>query len=219
VKYKFIAIEGNIGAGKTTLASLLSKEFGGNLILEQFRENPFLAKFYEEPDKFAFQLEMTFLLERYKQLSELQNTPLLFSNFTVSDYIFTKCLLFSKINLSKEDYYLFYNFYEVINKKLPKPEIVFYLHADTQQLLDNIKKRGRPYEQSITKHYLNKIERMYMEHFKQTKNLKVVVVNVTNIDWVTNIFLYKRLLYLFDKEYPVGISYVDILESKETTLL
>lgn len=219
MRYKFIAIEGNIGAGKTTLADLLSKEFGGNLILEQFRENPFLAKFYDDPDKYAFQLEMTFLLERYKQLNELKNTPLLFSNFTVSDYIFTKCLLFSKINLSKEDYYLFYNFYEVINKKLPKPEIIFYLHADTQQLIDNIKKRGRPYEQNISKHYLNKIERMYMEHFKQSKNLKVVVVNVTNIDWVTNIFLFKKLLHIFDKEYPIGISYEDIVESRESTLL
>ena len=165
--YKFIGIEGNIGAGKTTLANLLSEEFNGQLILEAFEDNPYLPKFYENNSKYALQVEISFLIERYQQLTQIFSEPNIFSNFTVSDYMLQKCLLFAKVNLSKQEYKLYKHFFDQINKKLPKPEIIFYLHAETDQLIRNIKKRGREYEQNISRIYLNRLERMYFEFFKQ----------------------------------------------------
>lgn len=210
MKYRYVTIEGNIGAGKTTLASLLAKEYGGKIIKEQFRENPYLAKFYEDKERYAFQLEMSFLLERYAQLNKVLSEPHIFDQFVVSDYMFTKSLLFAKINLSREEHQLFRHLFDLISKKLPKPDLIFYLHADTQQLLDNIKKRGRSYEQMITKPYLNKIERMYMEYFKQMPDQKIVVVNVKNTDWVSNVFMFQHLLELFDNDYKQGINVVNL---------
>ena len=208
--YRFVCIEGNIGAGKTTLAKLLAEEFGGSIILEKFDDNPYLSKFYEEPEKFALQLEVSFLLERYQQLNRILSEPNIFSNFSVTDYMFEKCLLFAKINLNKTDYQLYRHFFHLVSKKIPKPDIIFYLHADPTQLAKNIKERGRSYEQGISKVYLNRIERMYFEYFKQNHDFKVVVVYVNNIDWVSNAFAYKQLLGLFDKEYKNGINFVNL---------
>lgn len=207
--YKFITIEGNIGAGKTTLAKLLTEEYGGQIILERF-DNPFLSKFYEEPNKYAFQLEMSFLLERYQQLHRFFSTPDIFSRFTVSDYMFTKSLLFAKINLSSEEYTLYRHFFHLINKKLPDPDVIFYLHAESDALMRNIRKRGRPYEQGISRQYLQKIEKMYFEYFKQLPEQKVVVINVNDIDWVSDVFAYKELLSLFEMQYKPGINVVDL---------
>ncbi len=208
--YKLITIEGNIGAGKTTLASLLAEEFKGQLILEAFEENPYLPKFYENNSKYALQLEMSFLIERYQQLTRIFSEPNIFSNFTVTDYMLKKCLLFSKVNLSKQEFKLYKQFFDQIYKKLPKPEIVFYLHADTDQLMRNIKKRGREYEQNMSRIYLNRLEKMYFEFFKQNPENKYVIIDVNNIDWVSNVFAYKQLLKLFDKEYAVGMNYVKL---------
>jgi deoxyadenosine/deoxycytidine kinase len=208
--YKLITIEGNIGAGKTTLASLLAEEFKGQLILEAFEENPYLPKFYENNSKYALQLEMSFLIERYQQLTRIFSEPNIFSNFTVTDYMLKKCLLFSKVNLSKQEFKLYKQFFDQIYKKLPKPEIVFYLHADTDQLMRNIKKRGREYEQNMSRIYLNRLERMYFEFFKQNPENKYVIIDVNNIDWVSNVFAYKQLLKLFDREYNVGMNYVKL---------
>lgn len=208
--YRFVSIEGNIGAGKTTLAKLLAEEFGGTLILEKFEENPYLPKFYDEPEKYALQLEVSFLLDRYKQLNKLLSEPNIFSNFSVTDYMFEKCLLFAKINLTKADHQLYKHFFHQVTKKIPKPDIVFYLHADSIQLIKNIKERGRVYEQGISKVYLNRIEKMYFEYFKQNREMKVVIVDVNNIDWVSNAFAYKQLLMLFDKTYNNGINFVKL---------
>jgi len=210
LKYRYITIEGNIGAGKTTLASLLSKEYGGTIILEQFRENPYLAKFYEDPERYAFQLEMSFMLERYQQLNKVLSEPQIFEQFVVSDYMFTKSLLFAKINLTREEHQLFRHLFDLIWKKLPQPDVIFYLHADSQHLLDNIKNRGRHYEQGINKHYLNKIERMYFEYFKQMPGQKIAVINVNDMDWVSDVFVFEQLLGLFDREYKEGINIVDL---------
>ena len=210
MKYRYVTIEGNIGAGKTTLASLLAKEFGGRMILEQFRENPYLAKFYEDKERYAFQLEMSFLLERYQQLNRILSEPHIFEQFVVSDYMFTKSLLFAKINLSREEHQLFRHLFDLINKKLPTPDVIFYLHADSANLLENIKKRGRPYEKVINKHYLNKIERMYFEYFKQMPEQKIVIVNVNNLDWVTNVFVFQHLLDLFERDYKTGVNIVNL---------
>ncbi len=210
MKYRYVTIEGNIGAGKTTLADLLAKEYGGQIILEQFRNNPYLEKFYEDKERYAFQLEMSFMLERYKQINKILSQPHIFDQFVASDYMFTKSLLFAKINLSREEHQLFRHLFDVIYKKLPKPDLIFYLHADAQHLLENIKKRGRSYEQAITKPYLNKIERMYMQYFKQMPDQKIVVVNVKNTNWVSNVFVFQQLLELFDNNYKEGITIVDL---------
>ena len=210
MRYRYVTIEGNIGAGKTTLADLLAQEYGGKIIREQFRDNPYLAKFYEDKEKYAFQLEMSFMLERYQQLNKVLSEPHIFDQFVVSDYMFTKSLLFAKINLSREEHQLFRHLFDLIYKKLPKPDLIFYLHADTAHLLDNVKKRGRTYEQVITKPYLNRIEKMYMEYFKQMLEQKIVVVNVKNTSWVSNVFVFKQLLELFDREYELGINIVNL---------
>lgn len=208
--YKYIAIEGNIGAGKTTLAQLLAETMGGRLILEQFDENPFLPKFYKEPQRFALQVEMAFLIDRYKQLNSILSEPNIFAQFTVADYMLAKSLLFSKINLPPGDYKLYSLFFQLIHKKLPKPDAIFYLHSDTEQLQRNIKKRGRPYEQNINRHYLGKIERMYFEYFKQTPSLRVIVIDVNDKDWVSDMYAYQSLLKVIDQPYTAGIHYVKL---------
>lgn len=210
MKYRYITIEGNIGAGKTTLANLLSQEYGGTIILEQFRENPYLAKFYDDPERFAFQLEMSFMLDRYQQLNKILNEPRIFEQFVVSDYMFTKSLLFAKINLTREEHKLYRHLFDLIYQKLPKPDVIFYLHADAAHLLRNIKKRGRTYEKVISKHYLNKIEKIYFEYFKQIPDQKVAIINVNDMDWVGNVFVYDHMLELFDRDYKPGLNIVDM---------
>src|ERR1700749_1997390 len=154
MKYNFITIEGNIGAGKTTLANLLSRHFNARLILEQFTDNPFLPKFYENQQQYAFPLELFFMAERYKQLKELVHTNDLFQHITLSDYLFTKCLLFAKVNLPEQEFRLYQKLFEIIDKQLVQPDILIYLHAPVSKLQQNIKKRNRPYEQSIQDEYL-----------------------------------------------------------------
>jgi deoxyadenosine/deoxycytidine kinase len=143
MKYKFITIEGNIGAGKTTLAHLLSKKLNARLILEEFADNPFLARFYENPDQYAFPLELFFMAERYKQLKDLMHTTDLFQSITVSDYLFTKCLLFAKVNLPSEEFRLYQKLFDIIHQQLLHPDILIYLHAPVKKLKENIKKRKR----------------------------------------------------------------------------
>jgi deoxyguanosine kinase len=208
MQYKYIAIEGNIGAGKTTLARLLTEEHSGRLILEEFEDNPFLPKFYQDQAKYALQLEMSFLIDRYKQLNSVLSEPNIFTSFTVSDYMIAKSLLFAKVNLTPGDYKLYSQFFHLIYKKLPKPEIIFYLHADTEQLQRNIKKRGRSYEQNINRHYLGKIERIYFEFFKQTPGIKVVVIDVNEKDWVSDMYAYQSLLKVFEEEYAPGMNFI-----------
>lgn len=210
MKYRYVSIEGNIGAGKTTLAELLAKEFGGRIILEQFRENPYLEKFYSDKESYALQLEMSFMLDRYQALNKILSEPHIFDHFVVSDYMFARSLLFAKINLKREEHQLLRHLFDVMDKKLPKPELIFYLHLDTANLLDNIKKRGRQYEQVITKPYLNRIERMYFEYFKQMQNQKIVIVNVKNTNWAKDVFVFQHLLELFDRDYKEGVNIVDL---------
>lgn len=208
--YKYIAIEGNIGAGKTTLAQLLSEVYNGKLILEEFDENPYLSKFYENQEKYALQLEMSFLLDRYKQLNSILSEPNIFKDFIIADYMMAKSLLFAKINLNPGDFKLYSTFFDIIQKKLPKPEIIFYLHGDTEQLKKNIQKRGRSYEQNINRFYLGKIERIYFEYFKQNPGLKVVIIDINGKDWVSDMYAYESLLNVFEQHYQTGMNYVTL---------
>src|SRR6476469_729027 len=176
MKYNYVTIEGNIGAGKTTLAHLLSKHYNARLILEQFADNPFLTKFYENPGQYAFPLELFFMAERYKQLKDLLHTEDLFHSVTVSDYLFTKCLLFAKVNLPEQEFHLYQKLFEIIHQQLLHPDILIYLHAPVKKLQENIKKRQRPFEQAIPDNYLFNIQETYTSYIKQ-HNLKTLIVD------------------------------------------
>ena len=209
MKYTFITIEGNIGAGKTTLAHLLSKHFNARLVLEQFADNPFLPKFYESPQQYAFPLELFFMAERFKQLKELIQQKDLFQNITISDYLFTKCLLFAKINLPEDEFRLYQRLFEIIHQQLVQPEILIYLHAPVQKLQQNIKKRNRPYEQKIPDDYLFSIQETYTHYIRQ-HNIKTLFVDVTNADFLGNEAHLNVIINALDKEYPEGSHFISL---------
>jgi deoxyadenosine/deoxycytidine kinase len=185
MNYHFIAIEGNIGAGKTTLAHMLARHFNARLILEQFADNPFLPKFYENPAQNAFPLELFFMAERYKQLKELVYTADLFQSVTISDYLFTKCLLFAKVNLPEQEFRLYQNFFEILQTQVVQPEILIYLHAPVSKLQSNIRKRNRHYERSIPDNYLFNIQEAYTQYIRQ-HNVRTLFIDVTNADFLDN---------------------------------
>jgi len=185
MKYHFITIEGNIGAGKTTLAHLLARYYNARLILEQFADNPFLPKFYENPAQYAFPLELFFMAERYKQLKELVYTGDLFQSFTVSDYLFTKCLLFARVNLPEQEYKLYQGLFEIMHSQLVQPDILIYLHAPVTKLQSNIRKRNRPYEQAIPDEYLLNIQETYTQYIRQ-HNIRTLFIDVSNADFLGN---------------------------------
>ncbi|MEO6844760.1 MAG: deoxynucleoside kinase [Ginsengibacter sp.] len=207
MKYNFITIEGNIGAGKTTLAHLLSKHFNARLILEEFADNPFLPKFYENKQQYAFPLELFFMAERYKQLKELLQTKDMFHNVTISDYLFTKCLLFAKVNLAEEEFLLYQKLFDIINPQLVKPDLLIYLHAPVWKLKENIRKRNRSYEQSIESDYLFQLQETYTQYIKQ-HNIKTLFIDTSNADFIGNEKHLKALLDALDKEYENGQNYL-----------
>jgi deoxyguanosine kinase len=203
MNYHFIAIEGNIGAGKTTLAHLLAKTLNARLILEEFADNPFLPKFYENQQQYAFPLELFFMAERYKQLKELIHTKDLFQSYTVSDYLFTKCLLFAKVNLSEEEFRLYQKFYDIIRPQLVQPDLVIYLHVPVHKLQQNIRKRNRPYEQNIADDYLFRLQETYTHYIRQ-HNMKTLFVDASNADFLRNEKHLKVILEALEKEYDEG---------------
>ena len=203
MNYHFIAIEGNIGAGKTTLAHILSKHLNARLVLEQFADNPFLPKFYESPQQYAFPLELFFMAERYKQLKELIHTKDMFQNITVSDYLFTKCLLFAKVNLSEEEFRLYHKLFEIIRQQLIQPDLLIYLHVPVQKLQKNIRKRNRPYEQSISDEYLFRIQETYTHYIRQ-HNMKTLFIDAANADFLGNEKHLQVIMEALDKDYEEG---------------
>ncbi len=211
MNYHFIAIEGNIGAGKTTLAHLLSKHFNARLILEKFADNPFLAKFYENPQQNAFPLELFFMAERYKQLKELVHTKDLFQHLTVSDYLFTKCLLFAKVNLPEEEFLLYQRLFDIITQQLIQPDLLIYLHAPVSHLQENIRKRGRSYEQRIPDEYLYNIQQTYTHYIKQ-HNIRTLYVDVGKADFLGNEKHLKTIIHALDKDYDMGQHFIALPE-------
>lgn len=185
-KYNYIAIEGNIGAGKTSLANLLSDQYNAKLVLERFADNPFLPKFYEDKERYAFPLEMSFLADRYQQLSDDLAQFDLFKNFIISDYYIFKSLIFAQVTLSKEEYQLYRKMFNLIYKEITKPDLYVYLYQNTDRLLENIKKRGRVYEQNIEAEYLKKIHDGYQNFIKTQENLNLLIIDVSEIDFVNN---------------------------------
>jgi deoxyguanosine kinase len=205
----FLVIEGNIGTGKTTLAQMISSDYNAQLVLEQFGDNPFLEKFYENPRQYAFALEMAFMAERYSQMmNELQNRKL-FTRFAVSDYYFMKSLIFASVTLTDDEYNLYRRFFDIIYARLPKPDLYIYLHKDAQKLKQQITKRGRSFELGIEETYLQKITDGYFRYFKQQHDFPVVIIDTNNIDFVQNKIDYEKLCdVIFKKSYKVGISRV-----------
>ena len=209
MKYNFITIEGNIGAGKTTLASLLSKRFNGRLILEEFADNPFLPKFYENPGQYAFPLELFFMAERYKQLKELIQTKDIFQTVTISDYLFTKCLLFAKVNLPAEEFLLYQKLFDIINPQLLQPELLIYLHCPVNKLQENIKKRNRTFEQSIPADYLFTLQETYIQYIKQ-HNIKTLFIDASNADFLNNETHLQIIIEALENDYTEGQHYLNL---------
>jgi deoxyguanosine kinase len=209
MNYHFITIEGNIGAGKTTLSHLLSKHFNARLILEQFADNPFLPKFYENPQQFAFPLELFFMAERYKQLKDLLQQKDMFQSLTISDYLFTKCLLFAKVNLSEDEFRLYQRIFDIIHQQLVQPDLLIYLHAPVSKLQINIKKRNRSYEQKIPDEYLFSIQETYTNYIRQ-HNIKTLFIDTTNADFLGNERHLQVVLEALEKDYPDGQHYINL---------
>jgi deoxyguanosine kinase len=209
LNYHFITIEGNIGAGKTTLAHLLSKHYNARLILEEFADNPFLPKFYENPGQYAFPLELFFMAERFKQQKEFLQQKDMFQTLTVSDYLFTKCLLFAKVTLPEDEFRLYQRLFEIINQQLIQPEILVYLHAPVNKLQANIKKRNRSYEQNIPDDYLFNIQETYTHYIKQ-HNIKTLFVDVTHADFLHNDKHLQVIIEALEKDYDDGQHYITL---------
>ncbi len=206
MKHRFITVEGNIGAGKTTLTHLLSKQLNARLILEEFADNPFLSKFYENPQQYAFPLELFFMAERYKQLKDMLQTKDMFQSVTVSDYLFTKCLLFAKVNLPEEEFRLYQKLFDIMNQQLLFPDVLIYLHAPVAKLQNNIKKRNRSYEQNIKDEYLFHIQETYTSYIKQ-HNIKTIFIDASNADFLGNEKHLQVVLDALDKDYEQGQHY------------
>ena len=206
-KYKYIVIEGNIGAGKTSLATRISETYKSRLLLERFADNPFLPKFYDNPARYSFPLELSFLADRYQQLREELGPLDMFSPFTVADYFFMKSLIFASSTLDGDEYKLYRQIFYIIYNTLPKPDLFVFLYVSPENLLQNIAKRGREYEASIKKEYLENIHESYFSYFKQNPENRYLILNTNDIDFVNNQSDYETVLgAIFDNDLPVGLN-------------
>jgi deoxyadenosine/deoxycytidine kinase len=207
VRYNYLVIEGNIGAGKTTLATKIAEQFGAGLVIERFADNPYLARFYKDPERYSFPLELSFLADRYKQLrNELMNRDI-FSSFTVADYYFTKSLIFASATLTGDEFNLYRKIFHIIYSTLPRPDLYVYLHLDPERLLINIRKRGREYEKSIDEGYLRKIQDSYFNFFRQDPDNRYLVIDINRIDFVEVQEHYLNIIEaIFSHEYKPGLN-------------
>jgi len=208
--YNFIAIEGNIGAGKTTLCHQLAERFGCDLVLEQFTDNPFLPPFYEQPERYAFPVELFFMTERHKQLLEHFSQPDLFRSFTVADYFFVKTLLFAKNNLSEEEFRLFQRLFLVLNATFPKPDLLLYLHRPVEVLLEQIKKRGRDIEQHISPAYLTEIQDAYFDYLKAETETPVLILELGDADFQGDASAFETIAQILDVQHAPGTQFLKL---------
>lgn len=203
--YNYIAIEGNIGAGKTTLATQLAAEFDARIILEQFEDNSFLPKFYNDPDRFAFPLELSFLADRFQQLKTHLGSPDLFRQLTISDYFIHKSLIFARKTLATDEFTLYSKLFSIIDAALPKPDLLVYLFLEIDQLKKNIHKRGRAYELNIDQNYLEKIQSGYLDYIRQQQDMRILIIDTNNMDFVSDKGDYDLLLDIISLPYKKGI--------------
>ncbi len=200
MQHNFIVIEGNIGVGKTTLASMLAKDLDARLVLEKFEENPFLPKFYKDPKANAFPLELFFMAERYHQLKK-QKEQDLFMPVTIADYFFMKSKLFAHNNLQKDEKQLFNSLFEIMFSSLPNPDLLVYLYAGVDRLQENIRLRGRSFELDITNEYLENIQERYLDYLRKQKHFPVLLLDVSTVDFRTDKNVYRSILRLLDGDY------------------
>lgn len=204
---RFLVIEGNIGAGKTTLSKKIAEDYNAKLILEQFADNPFLPKFYKDQDRYSFPLELSFLADRYSQIKNQVFNLDLFHTFLVADYYFAKSSIFAQNTLKEDEYRLFRQIFNIIFESMPKPDLYVYLHANVDKLLNNIEKRGRDYEKNITPEYLEKIKFGYFNFFKQVATFPILIIDTNNIDFVNNVDHYRQLKEaIFKSDYKLGVN-------------
>lgn len=201
----FIAIEGNIGAGKTTLCKMLAEEHGYRLLLEQFADNPFLPHFYKNQERYAFPVELFFMTERHKQLQQELAQRDLFQEGIIADYIFFKTLLFAHNNLNPEEYRLFQRLFNILNASFPKPDLLVYLHRSVDNLMDHIQKRGRSYEQDISREYLRQIQQAYFDYFRSNDSIPTLIIDVENVDFLNEPEHYRKIVACISKPYPRGV--------------
>jgi deoxyadenosine/deoxycytidine kinase len=206
--YRFIAIEGNIGAGKSTLVNMLAELLHAKKIMEEFEDNSFLPKFYENRSRYAFPLEMSFLAARFNQLKKHLVEENLFGEPIISDYIFAKCLLFSQNTLDDDEYKLYRQMFEIINLQIPQPDLLVYLHAPIEKLQWNISNRGRVYEKKIDDNYLQSLQETYFKYMNSQVNTRVLVVNCAGLDFVNNKKDFDFLLQAICKDFPIGMNYL-----------
>ena len=181
----YIAIEGPIGVGKTSLANLMSKRLGARLVLEEFEENPFLPDFYVDPERYGFQTQLFFLLQRYRQQQELRQVDM-FQNLLVTDYMFVKDRLFASLNLNEKEMHLYDTVANLLERNVIKPDLVIYLQANTNTLMKNISLRGRDMEKNIAFDYIDALNQVYTEYFFRYQDTPLVIINTSNIDFVKN---------------------------------
>ena len=203
--YRYVSIEGNIGSGKTSLVDKLSTDYNGKQILEQFADNPFLPLFYQDPERYAFSVELFFMTERYKQLQKDLTSGDLFQQYIFSDFFFVKSLLFARQNLGREEYKLFQMLFSVLSNTFADPDILVYLHRDTEYLLSNIKMRNRPYEQEIEAEYLLKIQNSYFEYLRNITSFPVLILDIKDMDFVGSETHYETIKFLVSKKYNPGV--------------
>lgn len=203
--HNFIAIEGNIGAGKTTLCNMMEDDFKCKLILEQFTDNPFLPMFYKNPDRYAFPVELFFMTERHKQLQESLSQPELFPQLIVSDYFFIKTLLFAKNNLNDEEYRLFQRLFHTLNASFPKPDLLVYLHRPVEDIMNNIRNRDREYERDIQADYLQSLQNSYFNFFKTEADLPILIIDVREVDFRDDRAAYLQIMGLMKRSYAKGL--------------
>jgi deoxyguanosine kinase len=204
---RFISISGTIGAGKTELAKLLVKLLDANFIKEEFAENTFLPKFYENPERYAFPLEISFLFERFQQLKVEFSKTDIFKQLYISDYLFDKTILFAKNNLSNDQYKVFKSLYDPFYEQIRKPDLVLFIHRPVEVLLENIQKRGRNFEKSIDGKYLQDIQDLYLSYFKYSNDKKVVVLKLEDRDFINNENLLNKIIDLINQNHIFGTSY------------
>ncbi len=209
MNYRFIAIEGNIGAGKSTLAQLLAHHYDARLVLEEFADNTFLPRFYQEPDRYAFPLELSFLADRYKQLKQTLLPPDIFQQTVVSDYIFPKTKLFARVNLKDDEYELFQKIFDMIDSHLPPPDLLIYLHAPIQKLQKNIRSRGRQYEKNISDEYLEKVQGVYQQFLKQ-ETYKTLVIDTSDVDFLDKPEQFSQLIEFLERDYTFKTHYLSL---------
>lgn len=211
LKYKYVAVEGNIGTGKTSLCHQVARQTNAQLVLEEFAENPFLTQFYANPQRYAFSVELFFLTERHKQMQEAFGQRSLFQESIISDYCIPKTLIFAKNTLSDDEFNLFNRLYKTLFTQFPKPSLLVYLHRTVDELLENIRHRGRDYEKNITPEYLLQIQNAYFEYFKGITSFPVLLIDVQGIDFVSKKEDFNTIFELIKRDYNPGVNRISLL--------